>query len=396
MTLATMFRRAVRAGVRRRAILVALGLLGSSTGLAVLDACTIVNGLTVPEDAALAGETSPPGDAGVDADPCDPARPPPRPQTPDTAANGTIVAVVSRFILTVPPPAIAPGFDLDNTCSCLFGARETCRPASASPTEHCDTAGGRDNAATALFRSFQTLPGATQVDLEKRVNASILMGKNTLLVRVTGFNGTADDPEVTVSLFASLGLYSAASPDDPVPPAFVESERWSLDSRQFTDLSNDIPKTFARGWVAGGKLVALVDTTIDLSDNLMVTLKGGMLQADIDRTGAKPAITGGTIAGRWPATDMLRVVGRLRTQDGGPRLCENSPARAFIKAQICDQVDITASAAADNTNVVCDALSTGVGFEAKPASLGDRRSGVPDEPCPGEVPDDCAKDGSAE
>jgi hypothetical protein len=373
---------------RSRSFRALLALLTASAALAAIDGCTIINGLTLDgPDAAI--DAKPAAEGGADADPCMHARPPVRPLGADTPDNQTITVVVNKFVLDARESGGTIGFDLDGTCSCLLDAPETCRRPTASGTAHCDTPGGRDNAAGTLFGTFKTLPGDS--DFQARVNDSIAAGKNTLLLRVTGYNGKADDPEVTLSVFASLGLFVGTT-NNHATPQFIESEKWSLDSRQFTDLSSDIPKAFARGWVSGGKLVAMLDTTIDLSDSLTITLKGGIVQADIDTTGTQPTITGGVIAGRWPVTDLLRVVGRLHTQDGGGRLCDNSTAASFVKTQVCGEVDIRADLTTPVTTEICDAVSAALGFEARPATLGDRRMGTPDDPCPNEVPDDCAKD----
>jgi hypothetical protein len=373
--------------MRGRVLLPLCGMLAGSALLAAIDACTIVNGLTVPEDAAatidsgrdVALETGP-------IDPCDHARPPPRPSGADQPGNQTITIVARRFGIGTGDAGVPPGFDLDNACSCPPTVADTC----VGRKDHCDSIGGRDNATGSLFNTLVGAPTSNKLDFEERVNSGIRAGKNTILVRVTGFNGTADDPDVLVSVYASLGLLDGAG--DYVTPQFTETEQWALDDRQFP-VTPSVPKATTTGYVARGKLVASLDITLDLSDSFSIALTGSTMQADVSLTGngGKPTITGGVLAGRWPVSDVLRVAGRVQLEDGGSRVCENPLAYATIKDIACQEADLVADRNRDKTGAACDSLSAAIVFEAAPASLGPVRAATPADDCPDTGPDDCTK-----
>lgn len=377
----------MRSRALRGSLVACLGLVACSAVLAVFDGCTIVNGLTVPSDAA----EEPRGlDAGSpDGDTCAHALPPPKPNIPDTPGDRTVVVVAKRFT-TGASDILAPvGFDLDNSCSCPPAVAQPC----VSRKDHCDLAGGRDNATGRLFNTLLGVPTSQKLDLEERVNNGIRAGKNTILIRVLGYNGTPEDPEVTVQVFATLGYFGGGAGTTFVPPRFTADERWALDSRQFT-VTPDVPKATTGGYVTGGKLVATLDVTLDLSDNFSVALTGAILQADLafPGGGGSPTITGGLLAGRWPISDVLRIAGGLRLQDGGKLICETPIAYATIKDLACQEVDLVANRADENKGVACDALSVALLFEAAPASLGEVRTPNPAADCPDAQPDDCTKE----
>jgi hypothetical protein len=368
---------------RRAPLTIVLSLLAASGALCVVDGCTIVNGLVVPHDASATSM----GDARSDAAPaadggdgCDHALPPPRPAVTDTADDLTVIAVARQILLSTPSGTVAVGYDLDDTCS-VDRATETCL--GAKP--HSDPPRGIDNNAGDLFNLVN---GRT--DLEKRVNDGIVVGKNSLLVRLGGYNGKADDPRVTVSIYASPGLLDGTG--QPQPPQFVDTEAWSLDDGQFNAIT-DLPTATTDGYVANGTVVAFLDVKIALSNDFSLTFDGAVLTAQLDLTGSKPAITSGVIAGRWPATDILRVVARQRTADGGKALCDDPISYAVAKSIICSDLDIRSDRSSDGKGLACDATSASLRFLGGHASLGSRKAGVPDEPCPTFPSDSCNGDG---
>src|SRR6187401_2913831 len=84
--------------MRRKLLVIASALLAGSALLAVIDACTIVNGLTVPADAAVIDVAEAAADTGP-FDPCDHARPPLEPLVPDLPGDHTIIVVARSFHL---------------------------------------------------------------------------------------------------------------------------------------------------------------------------------------------------------------------------------------------------------------------------------------------------------
>ncbi|MBS2011939.1 MAG: hypothetical protein JST00_03555 [Deltaproteobacteria bacterium] len=358
---------------RLRSSLAPVALLSAASALVCLGACTIVNGLVAdpPDGGAvvITDGASGDGEAGPIANGC--ATPPPKPSVPDDGTLET-VAVARRLFLTPPVGAAPVGFDLDD--SCLLPTSDTCR----SPQPFSDDKGGLDNRGAQLFALVND-----RTDLEQRANDGILAGKNGLLVKIAKYNGKAEDYLVEISLYSAIGLLDGG---DVVPPAFVESEKWTIDEGQFSELG--LPKLLVDGWVTGGKAYALVppNASLRLSNSFSVQLSGGVLRFDLDLSTAKPRITGGVIAGRWPARDILATLSRQRLTDAGASaLC--NPSQAVLlelgRQQVCGNVDIMSDRTKDRTGAACDATSVAFAFEAAPASLGPRMPFTPEDDCPG-------------
>jgi hypothetical protein len=372
--------------MRTRAFGVLLALLGLSGALLVADGCTIVNGLTVPVDAGPAAAVdAAPADAAKDGgDGCNHALPPPPPPptTVDGADIAPVVVVARQILLSTAMGAVPVGYDLDGVCT-TDQATETC----IGDKPHVDGPGGIDNNGGDLFNLVKT-----KTDVEQRINDGIAVGKTTLLFRLSNYNGTPNDPNIILSVYASPGLLDGSG--QSITPTFVESEAWALDESQFTALSPDLPTTTSTGYVSNGVVVAfLASTSIGLSSSFSVNLKSAVLTAELDLTGAKPIMKGGIIAGRWAASDLLRVISRQRTSDGGKALCDDALNYGVAKAVICADLDIMVDRIADRSGLACNATSASIRFVGAPASLGAKRASVPDEPCPTFPLDSCRGDG---
>jgi len=384
---------------RMRRTLVGVAALSlCAAGLFALDGCTIINGLVVPVDAAAvvktdgpAGETGAP-DAG---DGCDHILPPAPPiGIPMTTDTGTIVVVMKELFLATKTGATAIGYDLDRTCTSSDRTTESCIGSKGFP----DPGGrGLDNNGGVVFNIFNNL-GTVGFNLEERANMGIAMGSSSILIKISGFNGMPDDPEISVSLYASPGLFDPPNSNTNRSPQFLESEAWALDEAQFSLITPDLPLTTARGYVAQGEFVAELDATIGISESFSMTLNGGVITGVLDfsgATGPTPTIKRGVIAGRWPASDMLRVIARQRTTGGGATLCDDPKTYQQAKGLLCPELDLSASSQSDNkvprTN--CDAISASILFNAGRARLGAKRPVPPDDPCPDFPADDCKGDG---
>ncbi len=370
--------------MRGRAFGVLLGLVGASVALLLADGCTIVNGLTVPVDggsaAILEAAATDAKDGGAG---CNHAIPPAKSLTavdgPDVAP---LVVVARQILLSTATGDVPVGYDLDEVCT-VDTATETC----TGDKPHVDPPGGIDNNGGDLFNLVKT-----KTDVETRINDGIAVGKTTLLFRLANYNGKADDPSIVFSVYASPGLLNGAG--QSTTPSFVESEAWALDDAQFTALSPDVPITTTTGYVTGGVVVAnLGSARIGLSSSFAVNLKSAVLTATLDLTGARPLMKGGIIAGRWPASDLLHVISRQRTSDGGKALCDDPLNYGIAKAVICADLDIMVDKVADRSGLACNATSASIRFVAAPASLGQKRTTPPDEPCPTFPSDSCRGDG---
>jgi len=371
-------------GIRSRLLGLPLALLATSAALLAIDGCTIINGLVVPVEAGPtpAATTTTPDAAQDSGDGCNHTMPPERPTVPDTPEQQTIVIVAKQILLATPAGAEPVGYDLDEICT-TNKPTETC----LSDKPHNDPAGGIDNNAGDLFTQVKS-----RTDVEQRINDGIALGKGSLLIRLSGYNGTPDDANVVVSIYASPGLLDYGG--QPQPPSFVATEAWSLDDGQFTAITPDLPVTTTTGYVAGGVVVAfLASVNLSVSSSFGIKLKSAVLTADLDFTGPKPTMSGGIIAGRWAASDLLRVVAQQRTTDGGKALCMDPINYGIAKAVVCADLDIMADRIADRSGLACNATSASVRFVGGAASLGAKRKTVADDPCPTFPSDSCRPDG---
>lgn len=360
----------------RSSIAIAAAFLGAGSlaAIASLEGCTIVNGLVADRpDSGTTKITDTGADTGAEAGPiangC--AAIPARPTVPD---DGTleVVAVAKKMYLTPQTGAAPVGFDLDD--SCLLPSSDTCKP----PKPVSDDPGGLDNRGAQLFALVND-----RTDLEKRANEGILAGKNGFLFKVAKYNGKSEDYQVEVSIYSALGLLDGGA---NVEPQFLETEKWTIDEGQFNPVG--LPKLLVDGWVVGGKVYAVLgqEASLRLSNTFSVQLSGGVLRLDMDLTKAKPQISGGVVAGRWTARDMIATVSRQRLEDGGDSaICAPSKAAVllFAKGQICDNVDIMGDRTKDRTGATCDATSVAFAFEAGPAALGPKMAFTPEDDCPG-------------
>jgi hypothetical protein len=77
-------------------------------------------------------------------------------------------------------------------------------------------------------------------------------------------------------------------------------------------------------------------------------------------------MTDAILTGRWKIADLFGMIGSL--QDNNQPVCTDHGAYGAVKNVLCNFVDITAEVT--GAAAPCDALSFGMGFEARPARLG--------------------------
>jgi hypothetical protein len=379
---------------KRHAIWGAVGFaVAASTaalGLSSYQGCTVY-------DSSLIGSpdgTSPAGDdAGVPF--CMHAYPPDRPIA-DDADDTTSVQLVAAFnsidigVEGGAYAAIPPfGFDLDHTCTCP--GPPSCAPRKgAQRGQNCDDEAGRDNIDIQLFRLLQGAAAAGTIQIDQGLTA----GQYSVLLEISNYNGKANDPSVTVKYFVSNGLNRDADGGIPVPK-FDGTDRWTIDpsSLQGQGFYAD------NAYVANFNLVANMAVPIPIAFGARSFLGGATMELAgaviVGQLELRPigdsssdlgvALLGGTIAGRWPTSQLLSTLANI-PQEGG-FLCGTDPSAylqgvyGLFKRIACLAADITTVQSLDNNSPLapCDAISVGMQFTAVPALLGDTL-GVPPPP----------------
>jgi hypothetical protein len=411
--------------------------LGVPAALLAAGACEIVAGLTdlrfEPGGAAGAAgaggaATSSSGGAGGQ-DGCPHATVPPPPGASDPGLDDVSFVVAVRRVdfgetdLTSGPLV---GYDLDGFCTCQ-GQSDSCKePASAIPN-HCDGPAGRDNATAKVLAQAATFRKAlTSKFHTERAEA----GEWTLLVRVDGYNGKPNDLEVRVAVYASPGR--DADPCLSTKPKWDGTDAWPI---EHVSLVKPAPGTGGAGGSgaggsgagggpggaggsggaagAGGGCLGggggydvdaprYVDRSAYVTDGtlvanlpeLAIAIDSDTQLVEVHLTAAfitgRPAlddagrwrIDDGLFAGRWKINDVLPAIAAMLADP--KTVCTDDVLYKTVKDGVCAYPDIASKLGGISTP--CDALSTGIAFEAEQALLGEVHVGNPKPPgCPPET-----------
>jgi hypothetical protein len=350
-------------------------------------------------DSSLIGST-PDGAAGGDGavPPCMHAYPPDRP--PADAGTATPLAPIVAAFNTIdigvrgpPDGAIPPfGYDLDHTCTCP-GLPSCAQPKGSPLSEACDDSRGRDNIDIKLF---QALPGAATTGTAQ-VDQGLRAGQYGLLIRIRDYDGMPEDPKVTVDFYVSNGLERDDAGNLPTAK-FDGTDHWTIDPASFMPSGqptfsadnayvarnpedpagssvlvasfDQLPIVFGDRSFLGGATMQLFGAVI-VGTLQLTNVDGGSSGSSLGL-----GLTGGTIAGRWPTSQILSTLATIPAEGGF--LCGTDPSfynrvnYAVLKGVICAAADIAKLSNEDNQMPLapCDAISVGMKFTAVPAVLG--------------------------
>jgi hypothetical protein len=221
-----------------------------------------------------------------------------------------------------------------------------------------------------------------------QIDQGLAAGQFGSIIVIRNYNGMRDDPQVTVEYYVSNGLNRDADGGIPVP-RFDGTDLWTTDpgSVQGGQAGGGAVYADPEAYVTANQVVAHMSMPIPIQfgDRTFLggakmllsgaVIVGTLVSADIGDSGALGlALQGGTIAGRWPTSQILATLATI-PEDGGTFLCgtEQVISYGFIKAGICANADISASGQDNRTPTLapCDAISVGMQFTAVPAQLGD-------------------------
>ena len=383
--------------MRRLAVVLASG------ALALGAACASLSGLTGGDGTqaapAEAGTESGPAESGPPppTDPCSHATLPPPPVVDDdpNGAVPTLVVAVRDESVTGTVDAGAPiGFDLDGVCTCFsdtttaHGASPSCTvPDGGSPA--CDGDGGVDRQISALLAAY-TVPSGSGASAGP-----------TFLLKVTKYNGRANDREVFVGLIPSPGIYDATGcvmdAGDGVPPyrpTWQGCDKFALDQSAVLPTTNE-PLVYLPAYVTDHVLVVpRADKPVSfVVGSATLVVSGAVMSIHLTAVDESmqpivpPPDVGhlfhfdGTVGGRVGTADaLLAIANEQAVNDGGP-LCGFPNFFDTIKRSfVCPGADIAASPADDFKGAACDALSVAAAFTADPVQLGSSRK-QPPLPC---------------
>lgn len=289
------------------------------------------------------------------------------------------------------------GYDLDGRCSCIEEGQSCVAP--DPDRQSCDGPGGVDNAVADLFAPIAILdPNFGSPSFRQDIQDGVW----SVLLRIQGYNGEANDAQVTVALYPSGGLDNDPCGDGS-PPAWDGTDAWPIGisaletpmgggggaggcgSTGVEGYSHDEPRYVDPGaYVVDSVLVASLPALgLAFDGGATVRLSGGFITGRIVAEGGGYRIDDGVLAGRWALSDVFETLAILGSDDM-PR-CTDDQTYQTLRGALCDKRDLTAQLA--GPTAPCDAVSFGMAFTATPAQLGfiydDTANPIPN--CPDEL-----------
>ena len=361
-----------------------------------------------PEGSTEAGEDAPPFEGGPQ---CTELGVPNRPTLVDAGgadAPAPIHMAVKLLDFGIDNKAAPVGFNLDHACSPTV-ASSTCKTTIDEETwakygkDKDDK--GVDNSGFGLLGYLAFLGNAfSPTEINNRLNA----GEFGVVMRITGWNETNEDEDVTVEIFPAVGVSSVNDAGvTGTKPTGQPSDQWQRDKR-FQNVVDASKIVSAQAWVTGGRLVASFQTVtlpISVPDDkkpLDVIVHEGYLSGAIVPDGAGFKLVQAVLGGRWRTSEMLQQVRTIWVKDtAGLKnvvLCDpNLPVDVYtaVKKQVCDGRDIRTSSQDDGKGLPCDAFSVGMKIDTYAVDLpGPFVNQPPAGPPAPLVADRCKKDGS--
>jgi hypothetical protein len=288
-------------------------------------------------------------------------------------------------------PLASFGFDLDNVRTCP--GPPSCQQ-TAGTKRVCDDDAGRDHIALQLFRDL----GMSAAMGSNTANAAMQSGEFGILLDVSGYNGQANDRQVTVALYVSNGVGTLLDGGTGMTAKHDGNDKWTVDPAYLLngsgllglDCENNTscrPEYFDdNAYVNNGVLVASPPQVVPLTFGYRANIGGALMKLNnivISGTleavelpnggGVGWSLQNGTIAGRWQTSQLLSNMATIPDPlVAGAFICGDSGSGLYplFKPVICSLQDIASSQSNDNKGLNCDALSMGFGFEAEAARLG--------------------------
>jgi cysteine-rich repeat protein len=248
---------------------------------------------------------------------------------------------------------------------------------------------------------------------EQTFNCNLHRGTYNVIVKLSGYNGQLDDPEVRVDFYASPGLtrlppWNCDDGDPDAYPIWTASAAWNIDPTSLTsEISEegslpDSKLADAKAFVREGYLVA------ELPDGAQLRLAGssnsyrsfalttrksvwtGALSQQQDGTWQ---IQDGLIAGTTLTSDLLETfheLGLCQSDSDAEQENEQDSFYELVTNAIRDNADMLADGRVDD-NAACDSLSFAIAFRAAQLTPGGAGASPERITCcpPSMTPEDC-------
>jgi hypothetical protein len=275
------------------------------------------------------------------------------------------VAMTLRFLDEPGTPRL--GYDLDNTCTCPTGPG-SCRSKKDGKKGPCDDLQDAGVAPTGIDNSTSLIVGVLLGSLDPslfRLQENLDTAAHGVAVKVSGWNGLADDSDVAVSVYNVGGVDGGKltyNGSDEVYAAEESILAPPLGSRYYDP----------RAYVSGGVLVAAVDFNVrvvipppglDAMQEVFAHLHTATLVGHLKKVGDTGLeMLDAQFVGRISQGDVFGQLNRMG-------LCQGTDIYNGIKDRTCDALDIPSNPANDGKDIACDAISFAMGLVVKPAKL---------------------------
>jgi hypothetical protein len=326
---------------------------------------------------------------------CADCRTPPAPPANGVSGDGAgVVLAISQLYLgdtrrDGTPDASAWkqfGYDLDGIKSTQKTA-EHCKPAgdATDATVKTDGDGGIDNS---FGLNLMPILDGLAPGVSTTINESLAEGSFAMLLEVEKLGSGTDYVGLPAAVYfgAQLGHAPAWDGSDAWP-VFCElmQDCQASGTKQIADGNTSrvkFPASYvaSRTWVSGSKTSITLTLSVQGS-SFTIDIGQAILTADLESGNPASGATNGIIAG---VIDTEQLVGTLAQVSGrlSTSLCEG-PTLESVKNNVRAASDLMKDGTQD-PDATCDGISIGIGFEMKPAKLGDVLDAV--EP----TPDPCA------
>jgi hypothetical protein len=282
------------------------------------------------------------------------------------------------------------GFDLDgvctnaSTCSAVTSDSDrACQPLlSATPQDgdYC-----RDNQIGLLDYTLDALPQTSGKYMAKnsQINCALCRGGYNLIAKISGYNGSSNDPSVRVDLYPSPGLTTLKNVDCSADTwdtsaCFTRTDAFTIDQASIDTTSGATglgPATFydPSAYVREGWLVAqlpantpfgLVSMYPSMAPVVRIAIQSGLLVGKLENTSEGWTLSTGVIAGSTRLSTLLNEFARLG-------LCSASDPVTYqiVESFLKSSADMLSSGVR-SPSTPCDALSLGIGLHGRAAMIG--------------------------
>lgn len=267
------------------------------------------------------------------------------------------------------------GLDLDDLDSKVPVPEVECLPPNETADPELDGTDGIDNAfGSRLFPIVRlALPN---LEADSRTNQAAGIG--AIILQVSHWNGTRNDPSMTVLLTQSAGGTSAdpesvrfegmdlvnVSDGMPAPPPAWDGNDhwWGRDDTFFMNMEERPRVQDTNAYMSDGTLVMRLPDRVDIlffagtTAGVRVRLTDAYAFGRFDED--FQTVAAATVAGRWSILDLLDTGNNIG-------ICVGSAQRDLVEAQLDTIADVRSVRGTGGPAVTCDAISLGVNFAGR-------------------------------